>query len=274
MIRFVTALASEAEPLLRRYRMEPREGSFRWFRSDEGALVLSGVGKLRAAAATSYLHVRTGEEPLGLWLNVGIAGHRIRRPGELLVAHTIVDVGSGKRFFPTRPTRLDGSVEALELRTVDRPETEFDSDAAYDMEAAGFCETALRFSTTELVQSVKIVSDNLDTTTAGLNAETIRDLVESRADEVVSIATRFRTWARGVDPSRRECEISRDVELCRERWRFTTTEARKLRRLLWRFRVLADGAVPRDVLSRSRSGPEVLRNLEEELRHLSAERPL
>ena len=49
MIRFVVALAPEADPLVRRYRMEPREGAFPWFRSVEAALVVSGVGKIAAA---------------------------------------------------------------------------------------------------------------------------------------------------------------------------------------------------------------------------------
>jgi hypothetical protein len=271
MIRFVVALACEAEPFLHRFRMERAEGAFPWFRSPEAALVISGVGKPRAAAATAYLHARTGEEPLGLWVNVGIAGHRDRSPGDVISGHTLVDVASGARFHPTR---LDGRTEAAEIRTVDRPETKFDSDAAYEMEATGFYPVALGFSTSELVQCIKIVSDNRDTSAAALTAETIRDLVEGRADAVMEQVSRLRDWARELEPLRRERELASEVNRYRERWRFTTSESRRLKRLLGRWHTLSDGAELANDLSSARSADDAMQILEREVARLSTERPL
>ena len=273
MIRFVVALAPEADALVRRYRMEPCEGAFRWFRSDEAALVISGIGKLSAAAATSYLHAKTGEEPFGVWLNFGTAGHRERPRGDTLLAHTVTDAASRDRFHPTR---LDGpDLEAVEVRTVDRPEIDFDSDAAYDMEAYGFVAIALRFSTSELVQSIKIVSDNRETTTAAWTTAAVRDLIESRVDVVARAADRFREIANDLEPLRREQVESRAlVSTYRRRAHFTTSETRRLRRLLRRWAALDPLADRGPESGEARSASEVLDQLERRLQVLARERPV
>jgi len=272
MIRFVVALAPEADALVRRYRMEPYEGAFRWFRSDEAALVISGVGKIAAAAATSYLHARTGEEPLAVWLNFGTAGHRDRPRGEVLLAHTVTDAASGARLHPTR---LDGpDLAAVEVKTVDRPEMDFDSEAAYDMEAYGFAAAAIRFSTSELVQSIKIVSDNRKTTTAAWTASSVRDLIEPRVDVVARAADRFREIADDLEPVRRErAESLALVEAYRRRFHFTTSEGRRLRRLLQRWAALEPEARrgPEDV--EGAGATEVLDGLERRLEALAPSVP-
>ena len=268
MIHFVVALAPEADALVRRYRMEPYEGAFRWYRSDEAALVISGMGKPAAAAATSYLHAKTGEEPFGVWLNFGTAGHRDRPRGDILLAHTVTDAASRDRFHPTR---LDG----LEVRTVDRPETDYDSDAAYDMEAYSFVATALRFSSSELVQSIKIVSDNRETTTAAWTKAAVRDLIESRVDVVAWAADRFREIANDLEPLRREQVESRAlVDTYGRRVHFTTSETRRLRRLLRRWAALDPLADRGPESGEARSASEVLDQLERRLQVLAMERPV
>jgi nucleoside phosphorylase len=271
MIRFVVAVAPEAEPLVRRFHMEPREGAFRWYGGGEAALVVSGVGKIAAAAATSYLHAKTGEEPFALWINVGTAGHRNRRRGDVLLAHTVTDAASGERFHPTRLNRPD--LEACEVRTVDRAETEFESDAAYDMEAYGFGAAALRFSTAELVQSIKIVSDNRETGTSAWTAGAVREMVEQRVDVVARTSEHFLRIAGDLEPLRREEEESRSLmEAYTRRAHFTASEARRLRRLLRRRAALGAAVRPEDTEGMGAS--ELLDDLERRLHALALERPL
>ena len=74
MIRFVTALTAEATPIVERFRMTRREGSFPIYSSDNASLVVSGMGKRASAAATAYLHAKTEEKPNPVWVNVGIGG--------------------------------------------------------------------------------------------------------------------------------------------------------------------------------------------------------
>jgi hypothetical protein len=268
MLRFVVAVAPEADALVRRYRMELQEGAFRWYRSEAAALVISGVGNTAAAAATGYLHAKTGEEPLGVWLNFGTAGHRDRPRGDLVLAHTVRDAAFGKSYHPTL---LDGpDLEAVEIRTVERPEVEFDSDALYDMEAYGFVATAIRFSTSELVQSIKIVSDNRESTLAAWTPASVREIVEGRINDVAEAAERFQEIGKDLEPLRREESESRAlVSAYCERARFTASESRKLRRLLQRWAALAPEAERGNASGRNAS--EILEGLERRLDALALE---
>jgi hypothetical protein len=231
-----------------------------------------------------------------VWLNFGSAGHRDRPAGDVVVAHTVTDVASGERFYPTR---LDGpDLDPVEVRTVVRPERVFESDAVYDMEAYGFMAAALRFSTSELVQSIKIVSDNAASTVAAWTCTRVRNLVESRAEEVARAAERYREIARELEPlCREEASAKELVEAYRARTRFTTSEARRLKSLLLRLRVLdpeapreaaralspsagrAERVPKRDALGvgpqrtdrRPLTASEILENLELRIRSLAAE---
>jgi hypothetical protein len=265
-LRFVVALACEAEPLVRRYKMERREGAVPWFRSEDAALVVSGVGKSAAAAATAYLHARAGEVPFAAWLNVGVAGHRSRPIGDLVLAHTVTDAATGHRWYPTR---LGGPIrDASEVRTVNAPETELGTDALYDMEASGFYPMALRFSTSELIQSVKIVSDH---GASSLSAGRVEELVERRLDDLVELAEHISSLSAALEPLRRDgLALARTY---RSRWRFTTTEDRSLRRLLARWECLEPAAErPPSIFEGAESASEVLRRIDARLRALSRER--
>ncbi len=175
------------------------------------------------------------------------------------------------RFYPPR---LGGpKLDAVELRTVDRPESELDSSAAYDMEAYGFVATAIRFSTAELVQAIKIVSDNRESTTAAWTAAAVRDLVESRIEDVASAAEYFRETAKELDPLRREESESRAlVSAYSSRAHFTASETRRLRRLLQRWAALA----PEDSRENApgRTASDILEGLERRVHALALERSL
>lgn len=276
MTRFVVALRAEARPLIDRYQLvaclpglpgEPgNDGAFRCFDGRHGSghsLVISGVGKVAAAAATARLH----ENRLDVWLNVGIAGHRDRAPGELVRAHRVTDAGTGERFYPT----LLGlpHIDTEGVTTVDVPETVFNSGDLFDMEASGFYPTALRWSTSELVQCVKIVSDNLETGTGGVTVERVSELVERNLDVIDEIVTHLETLATELEPVRR-LEDASDVEPFFETWHFTTSQKRRLSRLLVRHRTLQTPPMASD-FRQLKTASAVLQELDQRLRTLALE---
>ena len=267
MLRFVVALPAEAKPLIRRYGLahDPVSEPFRLFRGggdadrdadgNEVALIVSGIGKIAAASATSYLHLAAGGG-LAAWLNVGLAGHGSRGVGEAILAHAVTDVASGRSWYP--PRVLDAPVPSDRLLTVDTVERGFAADGAYEMEASGFVSTACRFATSELVHCLKIVSDGPgDQPEKTLSARRAEELVEGRMEEVEAVGESLRGLLRelrerAVDPP----ELRELLEI----WRFTVTEKLQLRRLLERRAVL----VPEEPLPRFtdlRRGKDVLRRL-------------
>jgi hypothetical protein len=141
------------------------------------------------------------------------------------------------------------------------------------MEAYGFVAAALRFSTSELVQSIKIVSDNRESTLSAWTSASVRDLVESRIDRVAGAAERFREIGKDLDPLRREEAESRALlSAYRGRVHFTASESRRLRRLLQRWAALAPEADRESAPGRTAS--EILDGLERRLDTLALERPL
>lgn len=268
MTRFVVALRAEARPLIDRYRLEALSpgdhGAFRRYRGSGRSLVISGVGKKAAAAATACLH----EKPFDVWVNVGIAGHRDRAPGELVRAHRVTDTATGERFYPTLLGLAHVDTEGVS--TVDVPETTFAGRDVFDMEASGFYRTALRFSTSELVQCVKIVSDNVQTGTAGLSARRVTKLIEHNLDAIDDAVTHLEALAAELEPLPSRGD-GPEVEPFFETWHFTTSEKRRLARLLVQLRALQSLPTSKE-LRDLKTASTVLKELDERVRAIAWER--
>ena len=266
MLRFVVALEAEARPLIEQYRLAPGGGErgFKTFRRDDVALIVAGIGKVAAAAAVSRLHGVTGAERDAVWINVGIAGHGTRPVAEAVLAHKVVDRASGRAWYP--PLVFKPPCATDQVTTVDRPERAFDLPGAFEMEASGFVPSAGRFASAELVHCVKIVSDGHSSSLEGLTPEVVRRLVASQLSTVEAVAEACASLSREL---RRVDAEAPELGACLERWHFTVTERRELRRLLRRRRTLApQQALPVEDLEASARGGEVNRRLHEWLNAL------
>ena len=257
MIRLVVALPAEAKPLVSHFKLEPARDSrgFKIYQNDDMALIVSGVGKIAAAAATAYLQAWTGNRPNGAWINVGMAGHRDLRLGEGILAYRITDRASGETWYP--PPVIESTSPRAPVLTVDKVEEDFAEDWVFEMEAAGFYASACRFATAELVQCYKIVSDNGSVPPRWLSTRQVDELVESRLPEIDAVVQRTAELAGEL------ATLSKDPSELRsmlDRWHFTVTEKRRLHRLLQRWQALApEKSLFDSELARRESGKEALR---------------
>lgn len=262
MTSFLVALPAEAGPLIEKFKLEPTmDRAFRVFANGERRLVISGVGKVAAAAAMAHLRDRS----LDAWLNVGIAGHRDRAEGELIRASRVTDASTGQRYYPTLLGLSDIASEGV--TTVDSPEADFDSTDVFDMEASGFYPTALRVSTAELVHVVKIVSDNRGTDLRTITAERVSGLVRNNLGGIEAVVEHLESLARELDPLRTSPELESFVGS----WHFTTSQARRLSRLLTRLRAFEREPSVEDLQPAS-TASEVLSRLAADLETLASER--
>lgn len=246
MVNFVVALKAEAAPLIEHYGLRARapKGLFALYESSHEtggvALVVSGVGKTAAAGAVAYLHAVTGEPQHAAWLNVGIAGHRDHPLGALWLAHKITDVAANRNWYP--PQILSSTLTGCELLCVDAPEAGYNRDALYDMEAAGFYAAACRCSTAELVQCLKVVSDNAQSpaNTPGnpLKARDVEALVAAQLPAITGytealdkLARQLQSWQLPDD----------ELRPYLQHWHFTVTQRHQLKTLLQRLRALQPG---------------------------------
>jgi len=157
---FVIALPAEARPLLRAYQLKQVAGNhpFPLYQRDQIWLIVSGIGKTLAAAATAYLGAIAGMREAGIWLNIGIAGHSHLPIGSAYLAHSIEEFTTGNRWFPQCLCKAPWPSHPL--LTNDTIETNYTSESLFDMEAAGFFRMASKLSTLEFIHSIKIVSDS------------------------------------------------------------------------------------------------------------------
>ena len=77
-IRWVIALKEEAQIIITQFKMSllSQTSVFPIFKNFEGThwLILSGIGRHNAAAATLYLYEKSNAPKWTSWINIGIAG--------------------------------------------------------------------------------------------------------------------------------------------------------------------------------------------------------
>ena len=163
MICFVVAYKAEAAALISHYRLEKQQQQeFPLYRAGDIALVISGSGKSNAAAATAYLHGKTGFHRDAVWINLGIAGHAINAPGSTYLASKVIDVATERVLHLALPDKPPWKTAAL--YTYEKPhQSDQHHKGMFDMEASGFAFTARRFSQPRLVHCIKVISDNQKT---------------------------------------------------------------------------------------------------------------
>lgn len=186
-ICLLVALYAEAQLLIDGFSLERRtqRGLFPVYSSREISLVVSGVGKLAAAAAVAYLNTLLGESRDCGWLNVGVAGHSRHRCGEGFLARRITEASTGRSW--TLAAGIAPRLARERLITVDIPETKYAKPAMYDMEAAGFYATARLCTRKEKIQCFKVISDNSDCTPSTLTPAEVRRLIGDRLEDVQTL---------------------------------------------------------------------------------------
>ena len=195
VINLVTALPAEAKPVISRFglaRVQPDLDS-PLYRRGRIALVVTGPGKSAAASGTDFLATLGNCPQAAVWVNVGVVGHAERQVGEVLLTHSITDASSGRVWHPILPQ--DRPCPADDLLTLDRPDLDYRHKGMVDMEASGFFSTACRYASTELLQILKVVSDNRETTARGLSAKQVRLLMGGALDILEVLLTSLEALA-------------------------------------------------------------------------------
>lgn len=179
-IYFMVALDCEAKALIQHYRLKRlmTESVFAIYQNQSITLTLSGIGKTAMAAAVAYTAAKFGCANGPFWLNIGIAGHQDLEIGKACLVHKITDAERARSWYP--PIIIEAPCSTQALVTCSSPERHYASDALYDMEASGFYEIASRFSNSEFIQCLKIVSDNRARPADSLRPDDIAGMIKDQ----------------------------------------------------------------------------------------------
>ncbi len=183
MLIWVAALHCEAKPVIDYYRLRKSHAKtpFDIYRGDEMTCIVSGMGKLAGSAACAWLAGSEADAASLAWINLGCAGAARHEIGSAFAVDKITDADSGLCYYPV-PVSASG-LPFSPCLTLGRPSEDYREDTLFDMEASGFIYSALRFSSAELVQAIKIVSDNRDHKT-GKNRRATSELVASNIEAI------------------------------------------------------------------------------------------
>lgn len=263
VINFVVALEPEARPLIGHFLLEQTHAKpFHVFQNDSIRLIISGMRKKKSAEAVTFLQKLTGAQDEA-WINAGIAGHRDHSIGTGVLAHKITDSQTQKSWYPAiifNPPCATGS-----LLTVARAESRYDGPYVYDMEASGFYESALRYSTAELVHCYKVISDNSKSSHWKVTPSFAEDLIKNRLREISSLAEELRKRLEHL----RSLEVHpEELEPFLNRWHFTVTQRFQLEKMLRRLKTLAPDESLFNELSELRTSRQVMARLGERIQSI------
>lgn len=230
MLIWVSALHCEAKPVIDHFRLRKIHSSapFDVYRGDDMCCVISGVGKLASAAACAWAAGREPPDASLAWINLGCAGAASHDIGAAFALDKIIDADSGQRFYPVAvaASRLPSQT----CLTLAEPCRDYREDVLYDMEASGFIYSALRFSSAELVQGIKVISDNRGHQT-GRDRAAVSRLIAAHIETIAGQAAALIELKRELE---RRALTADDWERLLRLAHFTQTQQNRLR-VLWRY---------------------------------------
>lgn len=261
IICITTALKSEALPIIEAFNLKPIQGHplFPIWQNEKVKLTVSGIGKVKAAAACGYLAGIYQDEDIYGWLNVGIAGHKSLPVGTPLFAHKIVDVELKTHYFPSFACSFPCKTE--ECLTFSNPETNYRETGMYDMEAAGFYPIASKSAPLEMIHVFKVISDNSQTGVHSITKQKATALIASHINHIKSIIHHFQSLISEIVPF-----DTPFLEEFLKKWHFSTCETYQLKKLLKRWQALCpDQVLFTHELESKKNASSVIKWMEEHL---------
>lgn len=230
-----TALPCEAKPLIQAWQLKKHAQSqpFALYSNEDRVLVVCGIGKLAMAGALGHTLGLLGNDPHPILINLGIAGHQTHARGSAFLIDKIIDADSERRFYPQLLPQL--SCPSYPVKTWAKPQSHYAADYLYDMEASGFYEMAVKFSSAELIHGLKIISDNAKDPIEHINEQRVIDWITPQLpllDNLLAQLMRRRQSLLTV-----ECALY--PRLLSE-FHFTASNAAKLKALLLNWKLLSN----------------------------------
>ena len=255
----IVAMPLEAKALLPFFGLKKltHAPTFEVYRRDNLWLTISGIGKVASAAAVAYTYMLAGHNSFSSWLNVGIAGHGHVELGDLFAAHKITDGDTGHSHYPSLTYTLPCQTE--EVFTVPKPVTDYPARGLFEMEASGFYYTATRFTSNELVQCLKVVSDTHHHPIESITPAWIEQNIKHHLESIEQVLQSQKALLDELEVAH---HIPNNFEAIAQKWRFSQQQKMQLQQLLRRWHLIwGDTASVESAISDCRSSRECLQTL-------------
>ena len=150
MKAIVSAFYKEIAPIIKHYNLKKINAPFEIFKNDEIIVIISGIGKLNSAIATTYI---LSTYKIDFIINFGIAGSSKFKIGEIFLINKI-----NENLYPD--ILYPHPFKETFINSVDKVITDGKFNLV-DMESEGFFKASTKFLDLDKIFIIKIVSDNL-----------------------------------------------------------------------------------------------------------------
>lgn len=230
------ALPCEAKPLVEHFGLKKAAiiQPFAVYFNHDICLTVTGLGKSAMAAGVAYSQALFASVEHPVLVNIGIAGHKHHELGSLFLIDKITDADSRKSYYP--PLVFRPPCPTAQIRTVSRPPLSYDLQHLCDMEASAFYETAVRFSSGELIQCLKVISDNELSPAENIQPKQVAALIAAHVATIEAILAELSRLAKIITVA--EPELFGQLT---QRYHFTVSEQGQLKSRLSRWATLTHG---------------------------------
>ncbi|NSW91736.1 MAG: hypothetical protein HPY74_13890 [Firmicutes bacterium] len=189
MIFMCTSMYWEALPFIKQLNLKRdfKSHKFEIFKNEEIILIITGIGKVKAAVAVTYLFSKYEPEDSDLFMNIGVCGTKNRNIaiGTAFFCNKIIENDTKRTFYPDmlfKHTFEETSVETCSL-VINKEDIELEGQLA-DMEASGIYQAASVFLQPHQISFIKVVSDYLNV--EKLSKDKVSELIEDKTVQIIS----------------------------------------------------------------------------------------
>ena len=259
-----TALPCEAKAFIEHYKLKKdlEVHAFAVYVNNDICLAVTGLGKSAIAAAVAYTQARYTSTEHPVLVNIGIAGHQHYPLGELFLIDKISDVDSQKSYYPALITKAP--CRRASLQTVSKLQLQYHASELCDMEASAFYETAVRFTSSELIVCLKVISDNQDSSVEAINAKQVSALIAAHLLIIEALLIQTRALANLITTP-----VPQLFNELLQRYHLTVHQRQQLKNHLSRWDVLTDQQSLLPIDSNLMNGKDLLHWLDSRINALN-----
>lgn len=185
MVYIAVSMYAEAKPIIQYYglKKDVDDRFYQIFKNDFITLIVTGVGKINCAAATSHIMSKYSLHDDDIAINIGICGAKEDvKIGTPYIINKIKDSSTGKDYYTDMLMEHEFYENSIE--TFDKPLKDADQmeEALCDMESSGFYLSSSKYLEQHRIFLIKVVSDRVGVDTVDKNL--ISNLIYESMDKI------------------------------------------------------------------------------------------
>ena len=238
-IRWVIALKEEAQVILDYYKLKPinEKTIYPIYKNEEEThwLIICGIGRNNAAAATAFLYAYSNASNYTSWINIGIAGSGKGNYGDLYLVDKISTYQRKNFTYPS--TMPKTPLPKMHLFTSDIPISDYSTYELIDMEGSAFFDIASKLTSKEFICLMKVISDGPENDIKEITRSKISNLIKENLLKIIDVISYYERL------SEEEFQIIDKPKLFNEiksKWHFSATQSYRLETLLRRIEIFCN----------------------------------